>query len=82
MVARLAGAAFCPYRVCLAAGPPFPTRSSHLFVFGETVGLAVNEARVWIANVAPFDPSAAQRAVRIETWYPVVDENKPWSAPG
>jgi len=51
-------------------------------VFGETVARAVNEARVWIANVATLDPRTAQRAMRIETRDPVVDENKPWAAPG
>ena len=52
------------------------------FVFGEAVGTAVNEVRVRIADVALFNPRAAQGAVRIETWDSVVDENKPWSAPG
>jgi len=51
-------------------------------MFGEALRVAVNQARLRVADVTLFDPRVAQGAVRIETWDPVVDENKPWSAPG
>src|SRR5215469_2377333 len=47
-----------------------------LCVFGEALRIAVNEARLRLADVASFDPRAALGAARMRARDPVVDENE------
>jgi hypothetical protein len=55
--------------------------NDHLFVFGEALCIAVQQARVRIADVALFNLRAAECAPRIRPRDPLVDENEPRPLP-